>query len=90
MPPAGFEPAIPVGDRPQTHASITRPLGLAAPRILELKLRLGHFIRVLSPHTPLNRRLDGAQEQSARYGEEKHLLPLRVTTPKSDVVARTQ
>ena len=20
MPPAGFEPAIPVGDRPQTHA----------------------------------------------------------------------
>ena len=34
MPPAGFEPAIPAGERPQTDALDRRPLGPAVRLII--------------------------------------------------------
>ena len=40
-PPAGFEPATPASERPQTHALAARPLGPAPPPYLTVTLRTG-------------------------------------------------
>jgi hypothetical protein len=57
------------------------------PRFLDLgtswKWAVSFTLRSLYPRYPLDRRLDGSQSQSGRYGEEKmfHLTETRTATP---------
>jgi len=70
MPQAGFEPVIPVGERPQTHASDRMATGTGSRRITVMFIRSGRQNSVSGQVTLTSSRCDSQNSKSLTYSRQ--------------------